>query len=145
MSVSVFNLISKLFNVPLLNITTSFVAEEQASLDKHNDNSSQVNEGNLLEYLSYCIVLCLGFPGLHFVLFVFVMNILGFLVAKDFQGVLRSKKFLPSVSTSLALAASIGIAEAVALYLGSGTLMNIMGIPAVCQTHKNNFFILNAV
>ncbi|XP_044497597.1 protein DETOXIFICATION 44, chloroplastic isoform X2 [Mangifera indica] len=29
-SVSVFNLVSKLFNVPLLNITTSFVAEEQA-------------------------------------------------------------------------------------------------------------------
>lgn len=42
-SVSVFNLISKLFNVPLLNITTSFVAEEQASLNKNNDNSSQIN------------------------------------------------------------------------------------------------------
>lgn len=61
MSVSVFNLISKLFNVPLLNITTSFVAEEQASLDKRDDNFSQLNEGNFLEYLSYCIVLCFGF------------------------------------------------------------------------------------
>lgn len=30
MSISVFNFISKLFNVPLLNITTSFVAEESA-------------------------------------------------------------------------------------------------------------------
>lgn len=29
-SASVFNLVSKLFNVPLLNVTTSFVAEEQA-------------------------------------------------------------------------------------------------------------------
>lgn len=28
-SVSVFNLISKIFNFPLLNITTSFVAEEE--------------------------------------------------------------------------------------------------------------------
>ncbi|KAH7514695.1 hypothetical protein FEM48_Zijuj11G0117500 [Ziziphus jujuba var. spinosa] len=91
-SVSVFNLISKLFNVPLLNITTSFVAEEQASLDKRDDNFSQLNE--------------------------------------DFQGRRKSKKYLPSVSTSLALAASIGIAEAVALYLGSGTLMDIMGLPA---------------
>lgn len=27
-SISVFNLISKIFNVPLLNITTSFVAED---------------------------------------------------------------------------------------------------------------------
>lgn len=33
-SVSVFNLVSKLFNVPLLNITTSFVAEEQALISK---------------------------------------------------------------------------------------------------------------
>lgn len=29
-SVSVFNLVSKLFNIPLLNVTTSFVAEQQA-------------------------------------------------------------------------------------------------------------------
>ncbi|XP_072974827.1 protein DETOXIFICATION 44, chloroplastic [Typha angustifolia] len=29
-SVSIFNLVSKLFNVPLLNVTTSFVAEQQA-------------------------------------------------------------------------------------------------------------------
>jgi hypothetical protein len=29
-SISVFNLVSKLFNVPLLNVTTSFVAEQQA-------------------------------------------------------------------------------------------------------------------
>lgn len=41
---------------------------------------------------------------------------------------------LPSVSTSLILAASLGIAEAVALYFGSGILVNIMGIPAVCHT-----------
>ncbi|KAF3448039.1 hypothetical protein FNV43_RR08747 [Rhamnella rubrinervis] len=92
-SVSVFNLISKLFNVPLLNITTSFVAEEQASFNKNNDNSSQINND-------------------------------------DYHSESQSKKFLPSVSTSLALAASIGIAEAVALYFGSGMLMNFMGIPA---------------
>lgn len=33
-SATIFNLVSKLFNVPLLNITTSFVAEEQALMDK---------------------------------------------------------------------------------------------------------------
>ncbi|KAL5716281.1 hypothetical protein ACHQM5_017996 [Ranunculus cassubicifolius] len=61
-SISVFNLVSKLFNVPLLNITTSFVAQEQTI----------------------------------------------------------GKKLFPAVSTSLALAAGIGIAEAVALSFGSG-------------------------
>lgn len=52
----------------------------------------------------------------------------------DFSGKYQSKKLLSSVSTSLALAAALGIAETVALSLGSGMLMNIMGIPAVCQT-----------
>ncbi|KAB2046781.1 hypothetical protein ES319_D01G259300v1 [Gossypium barbadense] len=41
----------------------------------------------------------------------------------------QGKKVLPSVSTSLALAAGLGIAEAVVLSVGSGFLMNIMGIP----------------
>lgn len=39
-SVSVFNLVSKLFNVPLLNITTSFVAEEQALKSQGSDDGS---------------------------------------------------------------------------------------------------------
>ncbi|CAN0927874.1 Protein DETOXIFICATION 44, chloroplastic [Linum grandiflorum] len=83
-SVSVFNLVSKLFNVPLLNTTTSFVAEEQALLlgPRESTNSIETTDG------------------------------------------------LPSVSTSLALAAIFGVAEAVALYVGSGFIMNIMGIPA---------------
>ncbi|KAL2330670.1 hypothetical protein Fmac_018251 [Flemingia macrophylla] len=88
-SASVFNLVSKAFNVPLLNITTSFVAEEQALMSKEEE-SSPSNE----------------------------------------NGKYQSKKLLPSVSTSLALAATLGIAETVALTLGSGILMNIMGIPA---------------
>ncbi|OMO84967.1 Multi antimicrobial extrusion protein [Corchorus capsularis] len=83
-SVSIFNLVSKLFNVPLLNITTSFVAEEQALISKNSDDGAFEQKG---------------------------------------------KEVLPSVSTSLALAAGLGIAEAVTLSLGSGSLMNIMGIP----------------
>ncbi|XP_020219007.1 protein DETOXIFICATION 44, chloroplastic [Cajanus cajan] len=88
-SASVFNLVSKAFNVPLLNITTSFVAEEQALMRKEEEFSPS-----------------------------------------DENGKYQSKKLLPSVSTSLALAATLGIAETVALTLGSGILMNIMGIPA---------------
>ncbi|KAB2009989.1 hypothetical protein ES319_D10G204300v1 [Gossypium barbadense] len=83
-SVSIFNLVSRLFNVPLLNITTSFVAEEQALISKSKDDGEFEHQG---------------------------------------------KKVLPSVSTSLALAAGLGIAEAVVLSVGSGFLMNIMGIP----------------
>ncbi|XP_062166198.1 protein DETOXIFICATION 44, chloroplastic isoform X4 [Alnus glutinosa] len=91
-SVSVFNLVSKLFNVPLLNITTSFVAEEQALVSRASEDSTQIDNDGMGEH--------------------------------------DGKKLLPSVSTSLALAASVGIAEAVALFLGSGFLMNVVGIPA---------------
>lgn len=46
-SASVFNLVSKLFNVPLLNITTSFVAEEQALAIKAKDSSNSIGpDGN---------------------------------------------------------------------------------------------------
>ncbi|XP_021289008.1 protein DETOXIFICATION 44, chloroplastic isoform X3 [Herrania umbratica] len=83
-SVSIFNLVSKLFNVPLLNITTSFVAEEQALIGKNSDDGEFEHQG---------------------------------------------KRVFPSVSTSLALATGLGIAEAVALSVGSGFLLNIMGIP----------------
>uniref|UniRef100_A0A0E0J5V5 Protein DETOXIFICATION n=1 Tax=Oryza nivara TaxID=4536 RepID=A0A0E0J5V5_ORYNI len=79
-SISIFNLVSKLLNVPLLNVTTSFVAEQQAI------SISQEKAG-------------------------------------------EQRKFLPAVSTSLALAAGIGLMETVALILGSGTLLDIVGVP----------------
>uniref|UniRef100_A0A453HRP0 Polysaccharide biosynthesis protein C-terminal domain-containing protein n=1 Tax=Aegilops tauschii subsp. strangulata TaxID=200361 RepID=A0A453HRP0_AEGTS len=41
----------------------------------------------------------------------------------------EKRKFLPAVSTSLALAAGIGLMEMAALIIGSGTLMDIVGIP----------------
>lgn len=86
-SVSVFNLVSKLFNVPLLNVTTSFIAEEQGIISMQSEKSNQAG-----------------------------------------QDYVERKKFLPSVSSALVLAAGLGLAEAVALSAGSGYLMNIMGI-----------------
>ena len=47
------------------------------------------------------------------------------------------KKLLPSVSTSLALAAGVGIAEAVVLSFGSGFSMDVIGIPAVRRLKLN--------
>ncbi|XP_031103260.1 protein DETOXIFICATION 44, chloroplastic isoform X2 [Ipomoea triloba] len=91
-SASVFNLVSKLFNVPLLNITTSFVAEEQAVLSKGSDQPGQTYSDGGAEQ--------------------------------------KSKIILPSVSTSLALATGLGIAEAIAVSVGSSFLMNAMGIAA---------------
>nr|CAD1822048.1 unnamed protein product [Ananas comosus var. bracteatus] len=67
-SVSVFNLVSKLFNVPLLNVTTSFVAEQQA-LDSNANSDADGGDKTV----------------------------------RLVDG--ERRKFLPAVSTSLALAA----------------------------------------
>uniref|UniRef100_A0A1J3HEY7 Protein DETOXIFICATION n=3 Tax=Noccaea caerulescens TaxID=107243 RepID=A0A1J3HEY7_NOCCA len=58
-SVSVFNLVSKLFNVPLLNVTTSFVAEEQAFAAK-NDNDSTETRKKELPSVSTSVALAAG-------------------------------------------------------------------------------------
>ncbi|XP_026439853.1 protein DETOXIFICATION 44, chloroplastic-like [Papaver somniferum] len=117
-SISVFNLVSKLLNVPLLNITTSFVAEEQALASESNINSLKNGIGtNSASVLQESI------------------------------GEKQNKKLLPAVSTSLALAAGIGIAEAIALSFGSGFLMNIMGIPVDSPMHApaEQFLTLRAI
>ncbi|KAK1647564.1 hypothetical protein QYE76_065369 [Lolium multiflorum] len=92
-SISVFNLVSKLFNVPLLNVTTSFVAEQQA-IDANSSSAGQRDEVPITR-----------------------------------EKASEKRKFLPAVSTSLALAAGIGLMEMVGLIVGCGTLMDIVGIP----------------
>uniref|UniRef100_A0A453KE30 Polysaccharide biosynthesis protein C-terminal domain-containing protein n=2 Tax=Aegilops tauschii subsp. strangulata TaxID=200361 RepID=A0A453KE30_AEGTS len=87
------NLVSKLFNVPLLNVTTSFVAEQQAVDDSYRGTGE--NEFR-------------RFPD---------------------NKLTEERKFLPAVTTSLALASGIGLMETVALIFGSGTLMDFIGIP----------------
>ncbi|KAJ8765162.1 hypothetical protein K2173_010653 [Erythroxylum novogranatense] len=90
----IFNNISKLFNIPLLSVSTSFVAED---ISKNVINDPR--------------------PGGH---------------ADSTDGkpteALTERKQLSSVSTSLLLAIGIGIFEAVALSLGCGPFLNLMGI-----------------
>lgn len=78
-STSIFNIISKVFNIPLLSVATSFVAED---ISKSSTKDSTSDE----------------------------------------------RKVLPSVSTALVLATSIGILEASAMYFGSGLFLDMMGI-----------------
>ncbi|KAJ1290691.1 hypothetical protein BS78_02G265000 [Paspalum vaginatum] len=92
--VTVFNIISKLFNIPLLSITTSFVAED---VSKHD--SLQSASGNIIHGIG-------------------------------------ERKRLPSISSALLLAAAIGVVEALALILGSGILLNIMGVSHTSAMHS---------
>ncbi|XP_020597104.1 protein DETOXIFICATION 45, chloroplastic-like [Phalaenopsis equestris] len=98
-SVSIFNIISKLFNIPLLSVTTSFVAEE---ISKNSNKASQE----------------------------------GFLANKKTTHNIVEKLELPSVSTALLLAAVIGAVEALALFMGTGAFLNMMGISPVSPMHR---------
>uniref|UniRef100_A0A2P2JZJ7 Protein DETOXIFICATION n=2 Tax=Rhizophora mucronata TaxID=61149 RepID=A0A2P2JZJ7_RHIMU len=81
-SMSIFNILSKVFNIPLLSVATSFVAEDISR-----------NAGGVCH--------------------------------KDGK---IERELLPSVSTALILAIGIGTFEALAMYMGSGLFLNIMGI-----------------
>ncbi|XP_028120774.1 protein DETOXIFICATION 45, chloroplastic-like [Camellia sinensis] len=86
-SISIFNIISKVFNIPLLSVATSFVAED---ISKNASKGSTSDE----------------------------------------------RTALPSVPTALLLALGIGLCEALAMYLGSGLFLNMMGISTV-GGHEN--------
>ncbi|KDP43739.1 hypothetical protein JCGZ_22366 [Jatropha curcas] len=86
-SMSIFNIISKVFNIPLLSVATSFVAEDISKSDFGCNSDGGRSNNQLIE-----------------------------------------RKSLPSVSTALLLAVGIGIFEALAMYLGSGIFLNMMGI-----------------
>lgn len=105
-SISIFNLISKLFNIPLLNVTTSFVAE---------DASKTVRSEDYIDIKS-------SIHGDHI-----------HVDKEEFQKHLSDgleRKQLPAVSTALVLAAGLGFVEAFALAFGAGPFLYFMGIPA---------------
>ncbi|XP_072966533.1 protein DETOXIFICATION 45, chloroplastic isoform X1 [Typha angustifolia] len=110
-AVSIFNIISKLFNIPLLSITTSFVAEDISKNSSGQFISDRASQ------------------------------------KETFQDAKVSTKIaermrLPSISSSLLLAAGIGIIEAFALFFGSGLFLNIMGVsPASPMRYPSQLFL----
>ncbi|KAJ0076605.1 hypothetical protein Patl1_35704 [Pistacia atlantica] len=96
-SISIFNIISKLFNFPLLSVATSYVAEEVSS-NAIEDLTSVGGGGNRTPLTE-----------------------------------MSERKQLASVSTALLLAVGIGIFEALALFLGSGPFLNLMGVPSASE------------
>ncbi|XAR59890.1 hypothetical protein NMG60_11015893 [Bertholletia excelsa] len=113
-SMSIFNIISKLFNMPLLSVATSFVAEDISKNASRISISESCHEENSN-----------GEP---------------FHVASERQQ-------LSSVSSALLLAVAIGIFEALALSLGSGVFLNLMGISpdSAMRSPAQQFLCLRAL
>ncbi|XP_038992392.1 protein DETOXIFICATION 45, chloroplastic-like isoform X2 [Hibiscus syriacus] len=105
-SVSIFNVVSKLFNIPLFSVATSFVAEDISRNAIENLSAAESTNGKTLE-----------------------------------------RKQLSSVSTALLLAIFIGIIEALALSLGSGLFLKLMGVPSTSDMHvpAKHFLSLRAL
>lgn len=112
-STSIFNILSKVFNIPLLSVATSFVAED-ISRSSSKDSTSDS-----------------GCPN------------------RSYSGCDQStdRKLLPSVSTALVLALSIGILEALAMYFGSGLFLDIMGLSSASSMRvpAQRFLSLRAI
>ncbi|KAG9144783.1 hypothetical protein Leryth_017261 [Lithospermum erythrorhizon] len=104
-SITVFNNISKLFNMPLLSVATSFVAED---ISRNGNKFSTSEEGESGQ---------------------------------------EERQQLASVSTALFLAIGIGIFEALALSMGSGLLLDLMGISSVSPMRgpAKQFLLLRAL
>ncbi|KAK0580929.1 hypothetical protein LWI29_007817 [Acer saccharum] len=113
-SISIFNIVSKLFNIPLLSVATSFVAEDIAK-NAINDSSEESSLGGSNN----------GKP----------------------VNAITERKQLSSVSTALLLSVGIGIFEAVALSLGSGRFLNLMGVSSASDMHgpARRFLMLRAI
>ncbi|CAL5363880.1 unnamed protein product [Camellia sinensis] len=108
-SISIFNIISKVFNIPLLSVATSFVAED-ISKNASKGSTSEINNSKLLDETD-------------------------------------ERTALPSVPTALLLALGIGLCEALAMYLGSGLFLNMMGISTASPMHipAQQFLKLRAI
>lgn len=107
-SISVFNLVSKMFNIPLLNITTSFVAEDEVSRNAENTTAVQMDE-----------------------------LVPDFVTEDEEKQTLLStgpraanKRMLPAVSSSLVLGTFLGLLEAAVLVFAAGPVLYVMGITA---------------
>uniref|UniRef100_A0A5B6YJ64 Protein DETOXIFICATION n=1 Tax=Davidia involucrata TaxID=16924 RepID=A0A5B6YJ64_DAVIN len=108
-SVSIFNIISKVFNIPLLSIATSFVAED---ISKNARNESTKDERKLLHSVSTALILSAGIGILEAAALYYgsglFLNIMGISIASPMH--IPAQQFLklralgaPAVVVSLAI------------------------------------------
>lgn len=118
-SISVFNLVSKIFNVPLLNTTTSFVAEDDAMHDGIDDlklyASATLAEEDASSVAAHQVIK-------H-------DSALSQSDSTSGSHVALRKRVVPAVSSALFLALMLAIVEASVLVLGVSSILTLMGVP----------------
>ncbi|KAJ7538687.1 hypothetical protein O6H91_11G059500 [Diphasiastrum complanatum] len=120
-SISVFNLVSKVLNIPLLNITTSFVAEDNAAdevalKEVPLENTMQLSlDGE--DEASTLLIPSEGDEVREGKSSISILPVAGF-----------EKRLLPAVSSALVLGSALGLAEAAVLAFGAGPILTVMGL-----------------
>jgi hypothetical protein len=106
-SISTFNLVSRMFNMPLLNVTTSFVADDASKENRVNlssDPASPTLPGDQKKEVG---------------------------VVLDNQTRDTGKPMLASVSSALVLGTFLGVGEAGILAFLAGPMISLMGVSVV--------------
>ncbi|KAJ7538705.1 hypothetical protein O6H91_11G059800 [Diphasiastrum complanatum] len=120
-SISVFNLVSKVLNIPLLNITTSFVAEDNAADEVALKEVSLENTTlSSLDREDEAMTLLIPSEGDE------VREGKSSISIRPVAGF--EKRFLPAVSSGLVLGSALGLAEAAVLAFAAGPILTVMGV-----------------
>ncbi|KAG0586183.1 hypothetical protein KC19_2G070900 [Ceratodon purpureus] len=112
-SISIFNLVSKMFNLPLLNVTTSFVAEDASDKEIVTEFSLEPSPPDMEGLLS---MEALNGNEEHW---------------KAPEARPNEKPSLPSVSSALVLGTFLGLGEAFILTFLAGPILTLMGVDAL--------------
>uniref|UniRef100_A0A7I4CQM8 Protein DETOXIFICATION n=1 Tax=Physcomitrium patens TaxID=3218 RepID=A0A7I4CQM8_PHYPA len=115
-SISIFNLVSKMFNLPLLNITTSFVAEDAVQKAVLTDFPLEPSS-----------------PVLKGLFSVESLNDNGEICEIAEANMPAEKPCLPSISSALVVGAILGLGEAFILAFLAGPILTVMGVGSVSE------------
>ncbi|XP_059075917.1 protein DETOXIFICATION 42 isoform X3 [Cryptomeria japonica] len=128
-SIAIFNQVSKVFNFPLVSVTTSLVAEEDATiemfaLESPLDIEKPIKESLTTDEKEVQISTTYGSESKGNT--AKVNMTLGSTVTESSI----EKRVLPSVSSALVIGGALGILQAFILILGANPILNIMGVSA---------------
>ncbi|KAH6559170.1 hypothetical protein KP509_1Z024500 [Ceratopteris richardii] len=121
-SIAIFNLVSKLMNIPLLNLTTSLVAEEDAT-DSGTISEIELETGKLGSLLEESQTLIVANKGSG--------ENDGIQVTNTMARSNAQPKPLPAASTALVLGFVLGFFELFLLTIGSGKILDVMGVTEI--------------
>ncbi|GJP50619.1 hypothetical protein CLOM_g9762 [Closterium sp. NIES-68] len=107
-AISVFSLVSKVLNVPLLNVTTSFVAQDEHALSQQRQEQEKGSSTLSSSSSPSAPAATLSSPS----------------SLSDPP----SKPVVPSVSAALLIGVSLGVLEALFLALAAGPVLTVMGL-----------------